>query len=151
MPGSKKMCSIRWAPVMWNKFVKTPPHVLDCTLSLFIILGCILSWGAAQLSGLVVNEIFPCSSALEPSPSRSPPPPAQCFRVLYLWATEVLRLSQCSTEPHDGKSLLFPSRLFNVRSGVASKVWEMWANSNICIVFWPLRLPQKPEPELGGQ
>lgn len=72
----------------------------------------------------------------------APQPPPQCFRVLYLSATEVLRLSHCSTEPHDGKSLLSLSRGVS-NKGVGDKLWDMWANSDICLVFWPLWLLRK--------
>lgn len=94
----------------------------------------ILSQGTTQPSGCVVNEVFPpCLYTLSRhhliillNPPLTPPPAtAWCFRVLYLRAIQALTLSRCSTEPHDGKSLLFPSTLFFGLQGKWRRKWQV--------------------------
>lgn len=115
----------------------------------------------AQLSGFTVNNVssqptFTSCLYTRAIVPQFPPPP--CLGVLFLSATQVLPLSQCSTEPHDGKSLLSPSRLFNGRGNFEmiydGKPWYLpW--SLVCAVamgtsqrFTACRKPT-PTGELG--
>lgn len=110
--------------------------------------------------GCVVNEVFsPCLYTLSRRhliiPLTPPPPPALaawCFRVLYLRATQALSLSRCSTEPHDGKSLLFPSTLlFSFFSFFLHQKWRRrWqVKFDKCGPLWPELIAQCEFPSSG--
>lgn len=105
----------------WLSSGERERYLISATvLSIYFLVWCrSAEWVCFKLGSLPLLVHFELSSSHPPSYAQHGHHHQQqqhdVSKRLYLRATQAFHLSQCSTEPHDGKSLLFPSPLFLLR------------------------------------
>lgn len=96
----------------------------------------------AQLSGYTENDVssqltFPCTCTLEPSSSGS-------HHISVCCSSQPLKCCHCHNAPLSHMMGKVYSFHHDFLMGKQTLRWSMLANSDICLVLWPLWLPWEP-------